>query len=286
VDRLRQEIERCVAAALAEDEATADATTKLLVPASMEGAAGIHAKAEGVLSGQDCVLEVFRQLGGEVSYKVKVPDGTAVSQGSVVGMIEGPLGQILSGERTALNFLCHLSGIATLTASFVQKVSGTGVRILDTRKTTPGMRALEKRAVAHGGGLNHRHDLASYILVKENHIAAAGGIGAALDSLGDFLPGCEIEVRDLEELKELSAAPPGRVMLDNFSPSHIRAAVKLVNSWDRRPEIEVSGGITLKNVKKHAIEGVDFISVGGLTASAPSLDLSLLVGDGYPGDDG
>lgn len=280
MDRLRQEIERCVAAALAEDEAAADATTKLLVPESMEGVAGIHAKAAGVISGQECALEVFRQLGGEVDYTIVKPDGTAVSPGSIVGMIGGPLGQIISGERTTLNFLCHLSGIATLTAAFVEKVSGTGVRILDTRKTTPGMRALEKQAVVHGGGVNHRHDLASYILVKENHIAAAGGIGAALVSLGDFLSGCEIEVRDLDELQALSTMPPGRVMLDNFSPSHIRAAVKLVNSWERRPEIEVSGGITLKNVKKHAIEGVDFISVGALTASAPSLDLSLLVGDG------
>lgn len=280
MDRLRKEIERGVSAALSEDEASADATTRLLVPESMEGDAVIISKGDGVLSGQECAAEVFRQLSGEVSYESVFQDGDEVEPDSVVALIEGPLGQILSGERTALNFLCHLSGIATLTAAFVEKVSGTGVNILDTRKTTPGLRAVEKQAVAHGGGLNHRHDLASYILVKENHIAAAGGIGAALESLGDFLGGCEIEVRNLDELTALSSMPPGRVMLDNFSPAHIRSAVKLVNSWERRPEIEVSGGITLKNVKKHAIEGVDFISIGALTASAPSLDMSLLVYDG------
>ncbi len=277
MEGLRQEIERGVAAALAEDEAAADATTKLLVPESLSGRAVIVSRGTGVISGQDCAAEVFRQFGGEVAYDPSVPDGTAVSPGTLVARLEGPLGRILSGERTALNFLCHLSGIATLTAAFVEKISGAGVRILDTRKTTPGMRAVEKKAVVHGGGLNHRHDLASYILVKENHIAAAGGIEGALERLGDFLDRCEIEVRDHGELESLSALPPGRVMLDNFTPAQIREAVKLVSSWERPPEIEVSGGITLDNAAEYAIEGVDFISVGALTASAPSLDLSLLV---------
>ena len=277
MDSLRKEIERVVAAALAEDEASADATTRLLVPESRTGRAVIVSKGTGVISGQECAAEVFRQLGGEVAYEPSAPDGSAVMPGMPVARLEGPLGPILSGERTALNFLCHLSGIATLTAEFVGKVSGTGVRILDTRKTTPGMRAVEKSAVSHGGGANHRHDLASYILVKENHIAAAGGIASTLEKLGDFLTGCEIEVRDMDGLASLSKLPPGRVMLDNFTPAQVRGAVKLVRSWQRRPEIEVSGGITLKNVKKYSIEGVDFISVGALTASAPSLDLSLLV---------
>ena len=277
MEGLRQEIERSVAAALAEDEVASDATTRLLVPDSLEGRAVITSKGSGVISGQACAAEVFRQLGGEVVYEPAVPDGFSVSPGTKVAGLAGPLGRILSGERTALNFLCHLSGISTLTASFVKKVSGTGVRILDTRKTTPGMRATEKRAVVDGGGVNHRHDLASYILVKENHIAAAGGIGAALERLGDFLAGCEIEVRDIAELQSLSALPPGRVMLDNFSTVQISEAVSVVRSWERRPEIEVSGGITLDNVAEHALEGVDFISVGSITASALSLDLSLLV---------
>ena len=277
MEGLRQEIERSVAVALAEDEAASDATTRLLVPDSLEGRAVIVSRVSGVISGQECAAEVFRQLGGEVAYESSAPDGTSVSPGMKVAGLEGPLGRILSGERTALNFLCHLSGISTLTAAFVEKVSGTGVRILDTRKTTPGMRAVEKRAVTDGGGVNHRHDLASYILVKENHIAAAGGIGAALERLGDFLAGCEIEVCDLIALQSLYALPPGRVMLDNFTPAQIREAMTVVRSWERRPEIEVSGGITLENVADHAIEGVDFISVGSITASAPSLDLSLLV---------
>lgn len=277
MEKLRQEIERSVAAALAEDEAASDATTRLLVPDSLEGRAVIVSRASGVISGQECAAEVFRRLGGEVAYESSAPDGTSVSAGMKVAGLAGSLGRILSGERTALNFLCHLSGISTLTAAFVEKVSGTGVRIFDTRKTIPGMRTVEKRAVADGGGVNHRHDLASYILVKENHIAAAGGIGAALERLGDCLAGCEIEVRDIIELKSLSALPPGRVMLDNFTPAQIREAVAVVRSWERRSEIEVSGGITLENVADHAIAGVDFISVGSLTASAPSLDLSLLV---------
>ncbi len=277
MEGLRQEIERSVAAALAEDEAAADATTRLLVPDSLAGRAGIVSRASGVISGQECAAEVFRQLGGDVSWEPSAPDGCAVTPGMLVARLSGPFGKILSGERTALNFLCHLSGIATLTASFVEKVSGTGVSILDTRKTTPGMRAVEKIAVAHGGGQNHRHDLASYILVKENHIIAAGGIEAAIERLGEFLAGCEIEVCDLDELRSLSALPPGRIMLDNFTPSQIREAVAAVRTWDRIPEIEVSGGITLENVGEYAIEGVDFISTGSITASAPSLDLSLLV---------
>jgi nicotinate-nucleotide pyrophosphorylase (carboxylating) len=277
VDTLRQEIERSVAEALAEDEVTSDVTTRLLVPDTMEGRAVISSKGPGVISGQECAAEVFRQLGGEVTYEASVPDGSTVSEGTMVADLSGPIGRMLSGERTALNFLCHLSGVATLTAAFAVKVSGTGVRILDTRKTIPGMRALEKKAVVDGGGVNHRHDLASYVLVKENHIAAAGGIGPALEGLGDFLGGCEIEVTGLDELKALSASPPARVMLDNFSPGLIRKAVRMIDTWERRPEIEVSGGMTLGNVSRYAVKGVDFISVGSLTASAPSLDLSLLI---------
>jgi nicotinate-nucleotide pyrophosphorylase (carboxylating) len=248
-----------------------------MVPDSLEGEAVVVSKGSGVISGQECAAEVFRQLGGEVAYEPSVPDGSRVSPGTRVAGLAGPMRQILSGERTALNFLCHLSGIATLTAAFVERVSGTGVRVLDTRKTTPGLRAMEKRAVVNGGGMNHRQDLASYILVKENHITAAGGLEAALERLEDFLAGCEIEVRDIAELQMLSSTPPERIMLDNFSPAQIREAVAVVRSWERKVKIEVSGGITLDNIMEHAVEGVDFISVGSLTASAPSLDLSLLI---------
>jgi nicotinate-nucleotide pyrophosphorylase (carboxylating) len=277
VARLRQEIERCVAAALAEDQAVSDATTRLLVPGVLEGRASVISRGDGVISGQDCPAEVFRQLGGEVDYEPVLPDGARAVEGQEVAVLRGPLGTILSGERTALNFLCRLSGISTLTAAFVEKVAGSGARILDTRKTTPGMRALEKKAVADGGGFNHRQDLASYILVKENHIAAAGGLEATVERLGEFLGGCEIEVRDLGELRLLQHSPPGRIMLDNFKPGIIVEALEIIRSWKRIPEIEVSGGITLENVAEYAVDGVDFLSVGALTMSATSFDMTLLV---------
>jgi nicotinate-nucleotide pyrophosphorylase (carboxylating) len=276
VERLSQEIERAVAAALAEDAADADETTRLLVPRSSRGRAEIIARAPGVISGQLCAAAVFERLGGEVRYEPAVPDSGAVAAGERVASLEGPLGMILSGERTAMNFLCHLSGIATLTSRFVARVEGTGVRMLDTRKTTPGLRYLEKMAVFHGGGNNHRADLSSYVLVKENHIAASGGLDEVIGKLGDRIGECEIEVTGIGQLRSLEESPPGRVMLDNFSPGLIRDAVAILSSWERRPEIEVSGGITLDNVADYAVEGVDFISTGSITASAPSLDLSLL----------
>jgi nicotinate-nucleotide pyrophosphorylase (carboxylating) len=276
VERLRREIELSVAAALAEDRAESDITAKILVPDSVEGMAQIIAREPGVISGQDCCEEVFRQLGGNAEYETLLPDGSRVTEGGIVARIRGAARAILSGERTALNFLCHLSGIATLTAAFVERVEGTGIIILDTRKTTPGLRDLEKRAVVHGGGMNHRRDLASYILVKENHVASAGGMKAALDLLGKHLEQCEIEVSDIEDLLELSKDPPARIMLDNFDPERTRKALGIVNSWKRRPELEISGGITLDNIRERAVEGVDYISVGSLTSSAPSLDLSLL----------
>jgi nicotinate-nucleotide pyrophosphorylase (carboxylating) len=277
VERLRQEIERCVAAAIAEDEAASDATTRLLVPETLEGSASVIARAAGVISGHDCCSEVFRQLGGEVQYKPIVQDGSGAGAGDRIAHLEGPIARILSGERTALNFLCRLSGISTLTAAFVERISGSGVRILDTRKTTPGLRALEKRAVIDGGGYNHRHDLASYILVKENHIAAAGGLKPALRRLDGFLGGCEIEVRSIDELRSIGASRPGRIMLDNFEPEGVAEAVELIRSWGEETEIEVSGGITLGNVAEYALEGVDFISVGSITMSAPASDMTLLV---------
>ena len=165
--------------------------------------------------------------------------------------------------------------MATLAAAFAAAVAGTGTTILDTRKTTPGLRRLEKEAVLHGGCGNHRPDLASMILVKENHIAAAGGLAAVVDRLGDRLAEAEIEVRSLDELRTLGETPPARIMLDNFDPANIAGALREIDRWSRRPEIEVSGGVTLENVARYATPGVDFISIGSLTASAPSLDLSL-----------
>lgn len=262
--------------ALAEDAARRDATTKLFVDASRLGDAVIRARAPGIVSGHDAAREAFAALDESSAYAAAVPDGGGVAAGAVVARVYGRLRAVLSAERTALNFLRHLSGIATATAAFVERVRGTGTIILDTRKTLPGLRLLEKEAVVHGGGRNHRADLASMILVKDNHIAAAGGLGNALAALGAArLAEAEIEVASLAELRLLAAAPPRRVMLDNFEPDGVRAAIAEVASWPARPEIEVSGGITLETIASYARPGVDFISVGSITCAAPPLDMSL-----------
>ncbi len=271
-------IEELVETALEEDRARNDITTGLLVPGEMTGTASIISRQAGIISGQDCAGRVFRALSSGVVYEAVIADGGRVGAGDPVSRISGPLGAILSGERTALNFLGHLSGVATRTSLFVKKAAPSGVTILDTRKTTPAMRLLEKRAVIDGGGRNHRGDLESYILVKENHISAAGGIEAVVGILGDRIRNSEIEVRSVGQLRSLKGSPPGRVMLDNFTPKEVAEAVGEVESWKSfRPEIEVSGGIDIDNIESYAIAGVDLISVGSITSSAGSLDLSLLV---------
>jgi nicotinate-nucleotide pyrophosphorylase (carboxylating) len=264
--------------ALDEDSAAEDITSRLLVPEGLSGRARIIARAAGVISGQQCARAVFNMIDQAVEYVPAIRDGGKVEEGAEVASIMGSLRSILSGERTALNFLGHLSGVATRTAEFVERIRGTGVTLLDTRKTTPGLRLLEKRAVSDGGGRNHRPDLVSYLLVKENHIEAAGGIAAMLARMGPAVAKAEIEVRSLEELKALKEHPPERIMLDNFTPAKVVRAIEEVDSWgEARPEIEVSGGIRLDNIKDYAIEGVDFISSGSITSSAVALDLSLLV---------
>ncbi len=272
-------IRKLVTAALEEDYAREDFTTGSVITDEIKGEAVIIAGEEGVLSGQACAGEVFKQLDGSLEYAVEVEDGERAGEGEVISRVRGALSRILMGERTALNFLQHLSGVATLTARFVKAVSDTGVNILDTRKTIPGFRLLEKRAVVHGGGINHRGNLKEMILVKENHITAAGGLDAVLDRLDDrMLRKAEIEVCSMEQLQSLKNHPPGRIMLDNFSPVEIGHAVSELNSWgSMRPEIEVSGGITLNTVKDYARPGVDYISVGALTSSAKAMDLSLMV---------
>lgn len=269
--------------ALEEDRAFEDRTTALLVPEGAMGLARIIARERGVVSGQECAAEAFRLMDEGAEYRETVPDGGKVDEGCEVAVVEGRLAAMISAERTALNFLGHLSGVATRTALFVEKVAGTGVRILDTRKTIPGLRALEKRAVVHGGGANHRPDLASYVLVKENHIASAGGIARLAGALGGELRGAEVEVASFEQLEALRSDPPGRIMLDNFSPDGVVEAVAIIAGWSgRRPEVEVSGGMTLERIARYAVPGVDMISVGSLTSSAGSLDLSMLIDE--PGE--
>ncbi len=265
-----------VARALDEDLGSGDVTAAAVVPEQAAGRATISQKAPGVLFGLDVAAEVFRQAGaGEL--EALAPEGEWRDQvPAEVARVAGPGRGLLAAERTALNLLAHLSGVATLTARFVRAVEGTGARILDTRKTTPGLRALEKAAVAAGGGTNHRMGLYDAILIKENHAALAGGVGEAVRRARKAQPDLpvEVECRDLEEVREGVEAGADRLLLDNMSPAELREAVAEARGTDG-PELEASGGVTLDTVGEIAATGVDFVSVGALTHSAPALDLSM-----------
>lgn len=267
--------------ALLEDLGAAqDWTSSLLIDTDHSGNASIVAKQEGVLAGISVAKAVFEHVDDRLKLKNRLSDGARLQPGVCVFEMSGALQSILTAERTALNFLQRLSGIATLTSRFVGQVQGTGVTILDTRKTTPGLRELEKQAVRIGGGDNHRFGLYDMILIKENHIQAAGSIPAAVTRIREALAErhlslrIEIEVRTLDELEIVLPLNVDRVMLDNMSVVEIKEAVKRVCSG---VELEVSGGVTLETVRNLAETGVDFISVGALTHSAPAMDFSLLV---------
>ncbi len=267
-----------VARALAEDLGDGDVTTAATVPAETRARAVIRQKAPGVIYGLDVAEQVFRSLDPDASFTREVAEGPWRESGEVL-RIEGRARALLSGERTALNFLQRLSGVATMAARAVQAIDGTNARILDTRKTTPGLRALEKAAVAAGGATNHRAGLYDAILIKENHAALAGGVGEAVRRAREHAPDLplEVECRDLAEVDEaLAAGGVGgiRILLDNMSPAQLAAAVAHVAG---RAELEASGGVTLQTLGDVASTGVDFVSVGALTHSAPALDLSLLL---------
>jgi nicotinate-nucleotide pyrophosphorylase (carboxylating) len=262
--------------ALREDLGDGDLTTAAVVPQGARARARIEQRAAGVPAGLGVTEAVFRRLDPDLRWRPHAVEGEWREPG-VLAEIVGDAAAILRGERVALNFLGRLSGIATLTARYVRAVEGTGVRILDTRKTTPGMRALEKEAVRAGGGVNHRAGLHDAILVKENHAELAGGVGeAARRALAGAPAGVPVEVEcaTLTDVAEAVEAGVPRLLLDNMSPGELRRAAELV---DGRAELEASGGITLDNVRAIAETGVDFISVGALTHSAPSLDVSLLL---------
>ena len=264
-----------IAAALAEDVGDGDATTAATVAEGARGRATVTQKAPGVISGLEIAAGVFHRL--DPSAEVQLgPEGTW-RQSGVVLVVEGDARALLTGERTALNFLGRLSGIATLTARVVSAVRGAGgtAKILDTRKTTPGLRRLEKQAVAHGGGVNHRAGLYDAILIKENHSALAGGVGEAVRRARAARPDLPlaVEVRDDAEIDEALAADAPRLLLDNMTPAEVRDAVARVAG---RAEIEVSGGVMPDTILVYAtIDGVDYVSMGALTHSAPVLDLSL-----------
>jgi nicotinate-nucleotide pyrophosphorylase (carboxylating) len=270
-----------VNAALEEDVGAGDWTTLWTIPEDAQADARIVAKAQGVLAGTELVTLVFARLDARVRVELLAGDGDRVQPGDVVCTISGPARAILTGERTALNFLQQLSGVASMTRTFVDAVAGTRTRILDTRKTTPGLRLLEKAAVEAGGGMNHRVGLYDMVLIKENHIAAAGGIAQAVERVRkQNATGLEveIEVRNLDELRQALTAGVDRILLDNMDLDALRAAVDMTQGTSPRPLLEASGNMTLQRVPDVAETGVDFISVGALTHSPPALDLSLLIG--------
>jgi nicotinate-nucleotide pyrophosphorylase (carboxylating) len=262
--------------ALAEDLGSGDVTSAAVVPAGALARARIEQKAEGVIAGLKAAESVFRRVDPELRWHARVDEGEWRA-GGLVAEIAGPARSILAGERVALNFLGRLSGVATLTARYVRAVQGTGARILDTRKTTPGLRALEKQAVLAGGGHNHRVGLFDAMLVKENHSALGGGVGEATRSALAAAPegmAVEIECATLEEVNEALAAGAKSILLDNMSTDQLREAVARAKG---RAETEASGGVNLESVRAIAETGVDWISVGALTHSSPALDLSLLL---------
>ena len=261
--------------ALAEDVGDGDVTSAATVPEGARARAVITQKAPGVIFGLEGAELAFREIDAAVAIDRCVREGVWREGGEVL-VVDGPARALLTAERTALNILGRLSGVATATALAVREIEGTGARILDTRKTTPGLRALEKAAVAAGGGTNHRFGLYDAILIKENHAAMAGGVGAAVRAARDSRPDLplEVECSTAAEVDEALEAQAPRLLLDNMDTEQLRATVERVAG---RAELEASGNITLRNLREVAETGVDFISLGALTHSAPALDLSLLV---------
>jgi nicotinate-nucleotide pyrophosphorylase (carboxylating) len=262
--------------ALAEDRGAGDLTTEAVVEPGATARARIQQKEPGVLAGVKVAETVFERIDPDLRWHAHCEDGTR-QDGGLVAELAGSAASILAGERVALNFLGRLSGVATLTAKYVDAVAGTGAKILDTRKTTPGLRALEKEAVRAGGGVSHRGGLFDAILVKENHSALAGGVAIAARLALEAAPEgvvVEVECSSLDEVMGALDAGVPRVLLDNMTPDELREAVALTAG---RAELEASGGITLETIRAVAETGVDYISVGALTHSAPALDLSLLL---------
>jgi nicotinate-nucleotide pyrophosphorylase (carboxylating) len=280
VDSLRSEIDAVVSRALVEDVGLGDPTAEAIVPPGTRARARIDQKQRGVIYGLDAAEAVFKRLDALVDWRPQAAEGEWRKQeGLPVTIVElaGDARALLTGERTALNLLAHLSGVATLTASFVYALRGTGVEVLDTRKTTPGLRALEKRAVAAGGGRNHRMGLYDAMLVKDNHIALAGGVAEATRrALARRPPDCPltVECRTVDEVEEAIGAGADRLLLDNMTPDQLRQAVERARG---RAVLEASGGVTLETVRSIAEPGLQWVSVGAITHSAPALDLSMTI---------
>lgn len=263
--------------ALREDLGAGDITTQFFVPENLQGLGKIVARERAVVAGTEVAAEVFRRVDPKLSIEILQPDGTALSGGETIMQVRGPAGSILTAERVALNFLQRLCGIATLTRQFVEAIGKSRAKILDTRKTTPGLRGLEKAAVLAGGGANHRHTLSDMVLVKDNHLRAAesAGIASIIKRLREERPGVRIEVEAdrLDQVRSfLEVEGIDVILLDNMEPTEMREAVA---AGKGKVKFEASGGINLKNVRRIAASGVDYISVGALTHSARGIDLSL-----------
>ncbi|KAF5046111.1 Nicotinate-nucleotide pyrophosphorylase [carboxylating] [anaerobic digester metagenome] len=272
-------IEQIIDFALKEDIGHGDHTTLSTVPANKRGKMALFVKEDGILAGVDLARQIFHHYNPDISMQIILRDGSAISKGDIAFLVEGPVQSLLTCERLVLNFMQRLSGIATQTNKMVKILEGTNTKILDTRKTTPLLRELEKMAVRIGGGHNHRFGLFDMILIKDNHVDFAGGITKALNQTKQYLADkkldleIEIEVRNMEELQEaLEAGIASRVLIDNFKPDKMKEAVAFVNG---RVLTEASGGITIDNLREYAETGVDFISSGALTHHIKSLDLSL-----------
>jgi nicotinate-nucleotide pyrophosphorylase (carboxylating) len=272
--------------ALAEDLGAGDVTTASLVSASARARARLVARAAGVLAGIDIARLVFRELDRELDFRATAKDGARLKPGLTVATLAGQARAILSGERAALNLLQHLSGIATATARFVEALKGTGTAVRDTRKTLPGLRVLEKYAVLVGGGQNHRFGLFDMVLIKDNHLPAAGSITGAVRAARRAHPDLtiQVEVRNAEEAREALRAGADQLLLDNMDPESVRATIDAIGiapgsapGSPGRPWIEVSGGVTLANARSFALPGVDSVAVGAITHSAPALDLALTI---------
>ncbi len=276
---LKELTDKLLELAFAEDIGDGDHTTLCSIPETATGKARLLIKEEGILAGVDVARTVFHRFDGGLAVEVFINDGAYVKPGDVAFMVSGKVQSLLQTERLVLNIMQRMSGIATITGKYVKLLEGTKTKVLDTRKTTPGMRMLEKQAVRIGGGENHRIGLFDMILLKDNHVDFAGGIEKAIRGAQKYLKernkqlNIEIEVRNFDELSQaLAVGGIDRIMLDNFTPEQTREAVKIVNE---RVELESSGGITFETIRQYAECGVDYISVGALTHSVKSLDMSL-----------
>lgn len=270
-------LEPIVRRALEEDfGVSGDLSANLLVPAAATGSLVMRAREDGVIAGMQAARLTYALVDRTVAFDVEVDDGGAVTAGTIIARLSGPSRSLLSAERVALNFLGRMSGVATLTSLYVKAVDGTGARIAATRKTTPGLRALEKQAVLAGGGFTHRESLAAAIMIKDNHIALAGGIDKALTTVmaqRDHMTMVSVEVDTLAQLKRVLPYHPNVVLLDNMGPAQLREAKRIIG--DARITVEASGGVNLQTVRGIAETGVGVISVGALTHSAPNFDIGM-----------